>query len=99
MKKGVIKLSNINLSEHAQDALNAIYKEYDFQKNHPTYHDKIFFVNSVFSSSDNSTVMSSLVELSSKRMIYFFSDRRIMLTNDGITYIKNGQARQNGFTP
>lgn len=88
-------MSNINLSEPAYNVLKTIYKEYHFHRSHHTYHNKIFFVNSLFSSSDNRTVMPSLVELTAKRMIYFFSDRRIMLTDEGIGYIENN----NGFTP
>lgn len=80
-----------SLSESADNALNKIYKEYIFCKNNnpaQTYHNKIFYINSIFHNSDDNDIMPSLIELSSKSMIRVFSDGRIMINDRAIPYIE-----------
>lgn len=94
----VIPLQRINLSEPAKEILNSIYQQYVIhkeQQSSDSYNSRIFSGHFLFSSSDNSYVMPSLVELSSKQMIRFFSDKRIMISNQAISYIEQKQAKKN----
>lgn len=79
----------ISLSQNANHVLSKIYKVHiSHLKDEPSVHNKIFPINSIFHNSDDTEFMSSLVELSSQRMIRVFSDRRIMLNDRAIPYIE-----------
>lgn len=88
----------INLSEQAKDILISIHNHYlIYKQHHPSdsCHSRLFSGHFLFSSSDNRMVMPSIAELCSKRMIRFFSDKRVMISNEGISYIEKQLASQN----
>ncbi len=81
----------INLSEQAKKLLYRIYQEYQFHKDNKvpdSYTSRTVPSHFLFSSSDNSQIISSIAELSSKGMVRFLSDNRIMIRLQGISYIE-----------
>ena len=94
----VIFLRRIHLSEQAKQLLYFIYDEYLIHKDSQipdSYTSRILSSYFLFSRSDNSLVMSSLAELCSKGMIRFFSDNRIMIRIQAISYIEKQLGKQN----
>lgn len=80
-------MPNQSLSQKADEALNVIYKEYQFRKN--SYYLKVFTISSLFPDKNNSDIMSALIELSKTKMIRLFSDKRIILNDEAIRYIES----------
>ncbi len=80
-------MPNQSLSQKADEALNVIYKEYQFRKN--SYYLKAFTISSLFPDKNNSDIMSALIELSKTKMIRLFSDKRIILNDEAIRYIES----------
>ncbi len=92
----MIYLRRISLSEHAKKLLYRIYQEYQFHKDNKvpdSYTSRTVPSHFLFSSSDNSQIISSIVELSSMGMIKFFSDNRIMIKLQAISYIEKQLAK------
>ncbi len=92
-------MKRINLSEHAKKLLYRIYQEYQIHKDSKipdSYASRTIPSHFLFSSSDNSQIMSSIAELSSKEMVRFFSDNRIMIRLQAISYIEK-LAKQNDY--
>lgn len=87
----VIILPDMSLSQNEDKALHIIYKKYLARKsnNINTYQSKVFFINSLQPDLDDSDVMPTLVELSTKRFIKLFSDGHIMINDKAISYIEN----------
>lgn len=83
----VRKLPNTSLSQKADEILYLIYQEY--QSRQTSQYMKTFSIDSLFPYDKNSEILSALIELSKNEMIKFFSDRRIVLNNQAISYIEN----------
>jgi len=93
----VIPLIRFNLSEHAKQLLHSIYNQYQIHKDShvpDSYTSRTLSTHFLFSGSDNSQVMPGLAELASKGMIRLFSDNRIMIRLQAISYIERQLAKQ-----
>lgn len=85
-EKEVPKLYNILLSQNAKDALDIIYKTHLSNSSSPY---KIFHICSLFHDTDNPDIMLALIELSKNKFIRLFSDKRLILRSEAITYLEN----------
>lgn len=83
----VRKLPNYSLSQKADEILYLIYQEYLSRQT--SDYMKTFSIDSLFPYHQNSEILSALIELSKCQMIKFFSDRRITLNDEAISYIEN----------
>ena len=93
----MIRLKCFNLSERPQKVLHSIYREYQIHKNiniPDSCASRTFPSHFLFSDSDNSQIMSSLTELSANGMVRFFSNNRIMIRLQAISYIEKQLAKQ-----
>lgn len=96
----VIPLIRFNLSEHAKHLLHSIYDEYQIHKDShvpDSYTSRTLPSHFLFSGSDNSQVMPGLAELASKGMIRLFSDNRIMIRLQAISYIERQLAKHDNI--
>ncbi len=87
----MICLPNNSLSEDEEKALSVIYEHYLLQKStnfSDSYYYKIYEVKSLFPDLNNNDIMPTLIKLSIKRIIRLFSDKRLMLNEKSISYIK-----------
>ena len=86
-------MHNISLSHDADKILNVIYEKYKSRlssknsKHLNTIHTKVFYICSLFPDQDD--VIHTLIELSNRKMINFFSDGRIMIRDEAISYIEH----------
>ena len=90
-------MPRVSLSQDAKQVLGKIYKVYlSTIKENPsdTFYYKEFSMNAIFHNLEDSEFMPSLVELSSQGMIRVLSDRRIILNDSGISYIKKQLKRR-----
>ncbi len=87
----------INLSEQTNELLHSIYQQYVAHRDSQfpdSYASRTISSHFLFSDSDNRQVMSSIAELSSKRMVSFYSDNRITIHPPAICYIEKQLAKQ-----
>ncbi len=94
----MIDLPKISLSANAAKAFHVIYKKYlsDRSEHYSnTSYLKAFSINSLFPNSNSSDIMSSLIELSKKKLIRLFTDKRFMIHDEAFIYLEN--RFDNGF--